>query len=76
MSRAMTQTLDITLASADLARALAAEGANPDEVEREIAARRPWLDGEHRAALWLLAWCTADQSRPDRSPVAWMPPGG
>jgi len=28
---------------------------NPDDVEREVAARFPWLDEERLAAAWLLA---------------------
>jgi hypothetical protein len=65
---------DITLPAPDLARALAAEGAPPDDVERAIAAQRPWLDSEHRAAIWLLAWCTAGREKPRA--VASVPPGG
>jgi hypothetical protein len=69
----MSTLPDMTLPSPDLARALAAEGMPPDEVERAITAQRPWLDAEHRAALWLLAWCT---DRGDGRTVAWLPPGG
>jgi hypothetical protein len=69
----MAALLDMTLPVPELARALAAEGLPPDEVERVVADQRPWLDDEHRAALWLLAWCPG---RERARALASLPPGG